>query len=114
MPPTVVNVCWCLLTSGAAGLVVPTRAAVGQASGPNFGPVLRSSASVPRHGAVVAQEGQAKLPFFLDIETKGGIIFWSVVGIGAPFFVYNFLQEQLGMDVVRACIHVELQLSRLA
>jgi hypothetical protein len=66
--------------------------------------VLRAPVSVPRHGAIVAQEGQAKLPFFLDIETKGGIIFWSVVGIGAPFFVYNFLQEQLGMDVVRASI----------
>jgi hypothetical protein len=102
MPPAFLSVCWCLLTSGAAGLVVPTRAVVGHASGPSFGPVLRAPASVPRHSAVVAQEGQKKLPFFLDIETKGGIIFWSIVGIGAPFFVYNFLQEQLGMDVVRA------------
>ena len=54
-----------------------------------------------RHAPPTASEPQRNLPFFLDIETKGGIVFWSIVGIVAPFIVYNFLQDQLGLDVVR-------------
>lgn len=55
-----------------------------------------------RHAPPTASEPQRNLPFFLDIETKGGIVFWSIVGIVAPFIVYNFLQDQLGLDVVAA------------
>ena len=48
----------------------------------------------------MAEEKGGGLPFFMDIETKGGIVFWSIVGIVSPFFVYSYLQDSLGMDVV--------------
>jgi len=99
---------WGLLASlcvgGAAGLALPTRALAGRPvmSGAAAHPLLHAAAVGPRHAPVVAQEGESKkAPFFLDIGTKGGIIFWSIVGIGAPFIVYNYLQDQMGMDVVR-------------
>jgi len=40
--------------------------------------------------------------FFLDIGTKGGIVFYSVVGIAAPFFAYNYMLEELEWDIVLA------------
>jgi|TARA_B100000524_G_scaffold294708_1_gene169377 hypothetical protein len=42
------------------------------------------------------------MPFFLDIGTKGGVIFWSIVGTVIPFVVYNFLLDTMGYDVVTA------------
>lgn len=38
----------------------------------------------------------------MDIGTKGGVVFYTFVGIVLPFFLYSFLQDQLGMDVVGA------------
>ena len=99
--------CWCLLASGATGLALPTRALAARTvrSGAAAHSLLRAPAVARRHAAVVAQEAKEEAKdnklFFLDIETKGGIVFWSIVGIGAPFFVYNFLQDNMGMDVVR-------------
>ncbi|EOD15389.1 hypothetical protein EMIHUDRAFT_427662 [Emiliania huxleyi CCMP1516] len=93
----------CLLLcacSGASALVLPPRApgVVAQHS------PLRAAAAAPsRHAApVAAEERRGGLPFFLDIGTKGGIVFYSVIGIVAPFLLYNFLQDQMGMDVVGA------------
>ena len=42
------------------------------------------------------------MPFFLDINTKGGIVFYTFALIGAPFLLYNFLLGPGGMDVVGA------------
>jgi hypothetical protein len=48
------------------------------------------------------QAAKGKLPFFLDIGTKGGIVFYSIVGVVAPFIAYNFMLDTLGYDVVLA------------
>lgn len=45
---------------------------------------------------------EKKLPFFLDIGTKGGIIFYSIVGIAAPFAAYSFMVDTLDLGVVLA------------
>jgi len=37
-----------------------------------------------------------------QIGTKGGIVFYTFVGIGLPFYAYNFMLENLGWDVVLA------------
>merc|ERR1719201_3164297 len=42
------------------------------------------------------------LPFFLDIGTKGGIVFYTIVGIALPFFAYDYMLETLEWDVVLA------------
>ena len=91
----------CLLLyacSGASALVLPPRApgVVAQHS-----PLRAAAAAQSRHAApVAAEERRGGLPFFLDIGTKGGIVFYSVIGIVAPFLLYNFLQDRMGMDVV--------------
>lgn len=48
-----------------------------------------------------ANAAPPKLPFFLDIGTKGGIVFYTIIGIIAPFFAYNWLLDT-GVDVVTA------------
>ena len=60
-------------------------------------PLLRSSREV---SMAEGGEGEKKLPFILDIGTKGGIVFYSIVGIVLPFIAYNFMLETLGFDVV--------------
>ena len=45
---------------------------------------------------------QSSTPFFLDIGTKGGIVFYTVVGIGLPFLAYNFMLDTLKYDIVLA------------
>ena len=37
-----------------------------------------------------------------QIGTKGGIVFYTFVGIGLPFYAYNYMLETLGWDVVLA------------
>lgn len=56
-------------------------------------------ASVP---TLLADDKKSALPFFLDPNTKGGIIFWSIVGIVLPFVAYSFMLDNLGWDVVLA------------
>merc|ERR1712113_750706 len=51
--------------------------------------------------AAESDSTSARVPFILDIGTKGGIIFYSVVGIVLPFIVYNLLLDN-GVDVVTA------------
>jgi len=46
--------------------------------------------------------GGSKLPFFLDIGTKGGIVFYSIVGIVVPFVAYSFMVDTLDWGVVLA------------
>ena len=41
-------------------------------------------------------------PRAAQIGTKGGIVFYTVVGIAAPFAAYNYMLEDLGWDVVLA------------
>lgn len=37
-----------------------------------------------------------------DINTKGGIIFYSIVGIVLPFFAYGYMTGPMEMDIVTA------------
>jgi hypothetical protein len=41
-------------------------------------------------------------PFFLDPNTKGGIVFYTFALCALPFFAYNFMLETLDFDVVLA------------
>ncbi len=61
-------------------------------------------AFAPRaHSPTLAAGSDKKtLPFFLDPNTKGGIIVWSIIGIVLPFFAYSFMLDNLGWDVVLA------------
>ena len=52
--------------------------------------------------AAPAESDKKSLPFFLDPNTKGGIIFWSIVGLVLPFVAYSFMLDNLGWDVVLA------------
>lgn len=51
---------------------------------------------------MMAEGKKGGMPFFLDIGTKGGIVFYSVVGVALPFIAYNFMLDTLGWDVVLA------------
>eukprot|EP00965_Chrysotila_dentata_P258832 6213358-Pleurochrysis_carterae.AAC.2 len=58
-----------------------------------------------RSGHIVACDQKStenKIPFILDIGTKGGVVFYTFVGIILPFLVYSFLLDTLEMDVVTA------------
>ena len=48
------------------------------------------------------EEKKSFLPFFLDVNTKGGIVFYSIVGIVAPFWAYGQMIDSWGFDVVTA------------
>lgn len=48
------------------------------------------------------KDQKQKLPFFLDINTKGGIIFYSIIGIVLPFIAYSFMVDVLDLGVVLA------------
>lgn len=43
-----------------------------------------------------------KLPFWLDIGTKGGAVFWSLVLFIVPILGYNFVTGVLGYDEIEA------------
>lgn len=45
---------------------------------------------------------EKKLPFFLDIGTKGGIVFYSILGIALPFVAYSYMVDVLDLGVVVA------------
>jgi hypothetical protein len=42
------------------------------------------------------------LGFLLDIGTKGGIVFYSVLGIVVPFVAYGYMTGPMGVDIVTA------------
>ena len=54
-----------------------------------------------RSRAVRMEEKKSFLPFFLDVNTKGGIVFYSIVGIVAPFWAGQMI-DSWGFDVVTA------------
>lgn len=99
----------------AALCVAPTTAFIAVAPHP----VLRQQAGAMQHAqqpptlvqqqrasTVVMQqpagEKPSNTPFFLDPNTKGGIVFYTIVLCALPFFLYNFMLENLGFDVVLA------------
>ena len=53
-------------------------------------------------GSVIFTDALSWPSLACQIGTKGGIVFYTVVGIGAPFFAYNYMLETLGYDVVFA------------
>lgn len=70
-------------------------------------PLVRSTLP-PRTSPLRLAEGEQKaaggksIPFFLDIGTKGGIVFYTVLGIALPFVAYNYMLEELEWDIVLA------------
>jgi hypothetical protein len=45
---------------------------------------------------------KSSLPFWLDIGTKGGAVFWSLVLFVVPILGYNFVTSVLGFDEIEA------------
>ena len=67
-----------------------------------------------------AQEGgeESKLPFLLDVNTRGGLLFVSTIGTGGVFGLYKLVVAagvdglQAGASVVRVCARRRLVGSR--
>ena len=53
-------------------------------------------------GDTKSKSNTNKLPFFLDIGTKGGAVFWSLVLFIVPIMGYNFVTGVLGYDEIEA------------
>ena len=88
----------CALAASVEGWSATPRA-------PVAAPLARSAtATVARPAAAVVrmEEKKSFLPFFLDVNTKGGIVFYSIVGIVAPFWAYGQMIDSWGFDVVTA------------
>lgn len=47
-------------------------------------------------------ESKTKLPFWLDIGTKGGAVFWSLVLFIVPIIGYNIVTGVFGYDEIEA------------
>ena len=84
----------------AASLRLPARrsscsvAALKPARLPHTSPsVIMSEASGKKSGG---------LPFFLDLGTKGGIVFYSITGIVLPWVAYSYMLDVLNYDIVFA------------
>lgn len=62
------------------------------------------SHSVPTslYMATEDQEKSNKLPFWLDIGTKGGAVFWSLVLFIVPIIGYNIVTSVFGYDEIEA------------
>jgi hypothetical protein len=65
--------------------------------------------SSTRHYMASSEEGDdsnnkssSALPFWLDIGTKGGAVFWSLVLFVVPILGYNFVTGVLGYDEIEA------------
>ena len=56
----------------------------------------------PRASPVRLAEEGFKVPFILDIGTKGGVVFYGILGTVLPFIAYGYLTGPGGMDVVAA------------
>lgn len=54
--------------------------------------------------AMASEEGGSKsnLPFWLDIGTKGGAVFWSLVLFIVPIIGYNIVTGVFGVDEIEA------------
>ena len=103
--------CFALLVcavTGASGLVAQpwARAALGgvhlQAS-PRPAQTPATPPRRERHAvAVMGEKKGFSLPFLLDPNTKGGIVFYTILAIALPFFAYDYMLNNLGFDVVVA------------
>ena len=107
MPALLARTTLLLLVLGTAeGLVlpqgaVPTRASRLHAVAPRLlSPASHGATGVRMMASPEADKG--KLPFFLDIGTKGGIVFYSIVGVVAPFVAYSYMVDVLDLGVVLA------------
>ena len=88
----------CALAASVEGWSATPRA-------PVAAPLARSATAAvvrPAAAAVRMEEKKSFLPFFLDVNTKGGIVFYSIVGIVAPFWAYGQMIDSWGFDVVTA------------
>ena len=65
-------------------------------------PAIQPESRTHEAPVMLAGDKSSSLPFFLDPGTKGGIIFYTIVGIALPFFAYSFMIDNLGYDVVLA------------
>mmetsp|Transcript_26987 Transcript_26987/g.76564 ORF Transcript_26987/g.76564 Transcript_26987/m.76564 type:complete len:225 (-) Transcript_26987:1-675(-) len=66
-----------------------------------------SSTATSRHMASSEDDkssssSSSNLPFWLDIGTKGGAVFWSLVLFIVPIIGYNFVTGVLGYDEIEA------------
>ena len=73
--------------AGASALVSQRRAA----------PVRLQAEAPPAAGG-----GKGGLGFLFDIGTKGGIVFYSVLGIVVPFVAYGYMTGPMDVDIVTA------------
>ena len=93
------------LLSGAKGLVLPRGAPATQLARahPTIPPLVRQTASRVAPLCMAEPEpSKGKLPFFLDIGTKGGIVFYSIVGTVLPFVAYSYMVDVMDLGVVVA------------
>jgi fucose 4-O-acetylase-like acetyltransferase len=49
-----------------------------------------------------SSKNSSKLPFWLDIGTKGGAVFWSLVLFIVPIIGYNIVTGVFGVDEIEA------------
>ena len=99
------------LLSAAHGFVPTAPAPVLNRAG-SVSPLLSPRPATLRYGSsraaaapVLLADGKKEgngLPFFLDMGTKGGIVFYTFLLIALPFIAYSFMIDNLGYDVVLA------------
>ncbi len=70
--------------------------------GLTFSPYTCHSSSTSLHMATEDQEKSNSLPFWLDIGTKGGAVFWSLVLFIVPIIGYNVVTGVFGYDEIEA------------
>ena len=74
----------------SGGRMVQPRVQAAAAHAP-LQPALRAAPVQMADAPPPPQERKSSVPFFLDIGTKGGIVFYSIVGCVLPFVAYNFM-----------------------
>lgn len=85
----------------SGGRMVQPRVQAAAAHAP-LQPALRAAPVQMADAPPPPQERKSSVPFFLDIGTKGGIVFYSIVGCVLPFVAYNFMLDTLQFDIVLA------------
>lgn len=68
-------------------------------------PFQKSSPEFTIHTALSmssSENQESSLPFWLDPNTKGGVIVWSIILFVVPFIVYSLATGLLGVDGVEA------------
>ena len=88
-----------LLSSAVSGLQLPHAPTTH--TRPAFSPARSPMSARPGAPFMLAGE-KSSLPFILDIGTKGGIVFYSILGIVLPFVAYNIMTGPMELDIVLA------------